>query len=226
MRVLLLIALLATVFLTVRTTWRFCYVNYDYPTESLVYAHAAPAINETMRRIDELSRRTAGGPNLIEVAYGSEASTLFYWQLRNYPNAVFYGETPSREQMEAPVVIAGREQWEAVAPYMGDDYIVNTYTYLWWPVEDYRNLTWARVTHAITDTQTRAALWDIWYDRDYGRYDELTGKPHTLDAWPLRSDYRLYIRRDLAAQIWDAGATKPAETETGLTDPYTEAGNH
>jgi len=219
-RVLLLIALLAPVLLTVRTAYRFCYINYDYPTEFLVYAHAGPAVNETMRQIDALSRRTAGGPKLIEIAYGADGSTLWYWQLRDYPNAVFYGENPSREHMEMPVVIAGRDQWEAVAPYMDRDYTVNTYTFLWWPMEDYRDLTWARITHAITDTQTRAALWDIWYDRDYRRYDELTGKKHTLDEWPLRSEYRLYIRRDVAAQMWEQSTVAPVEI--GPTDPYAE----
>ena len=218
-RVLLLVALLVPVFLTVRTTYRFCYVNQEYPTEFLVYAHAAPAVHETMRQIDELSRRVAGGSELIKVAYGADGSTLWYWQLRNYSNATFYGDAPSREQMESPVVIAGRDQWEAVTPYMSNDYLVNTYTYLWWPMEDYRDLTWAR--QAITDTQVRAALWDIWYDRDYRRYDELTGKKHTLDAWPLRSEYRLYVRRDVAAQMWNMGTTEPIEI--GPTDPYAES---
>jgi sugar lactone lactonase YvrE len=222
-RVLLLVALLLPVFITVRTAWRFCYVNHDYPTEFLVYAHAAPAVNETMRQIDELSRRTAGGPHLIQVSYGADGSTLWYWQLRNYPNATFYGETPARNQMEVPVVIAGRDQWDAVAPYMSADYVVNTYTYMWWPMEDYRNLTWPRITRAITDTQTRAAWWDIWYDRDYGRYDELTGQPHTLDAWPLRSDYRVYVRRDLMAQMWERGMAEPThDLRLGPTDPYAE----
>ncbi len=222
-RILLLITLLIPIFLTVRTTWHFCYVNYDYPTEFLVYAHAAPAVNETMRQIDELSRRAAGGPNLIKVAYGAEASTLFYWQLRNYPNATFYGETPSREQMEAPVVIAGRDQWEAVDPYLANDYDFDTYTYLWWPSEDYRNLTLGRITRAITDTQARAALWDIWYDRDFGRYNQVTGQTYTLDSWPLRSDYRLYIRRDLAAQVWEGNMSEPTDSlELGPTDPYAE----
>jgi len=219
-RVLLLVALLLPVLLTIHTAWRFCYVNYDYPTEFLVYAHAGPAVKETMRQIEELSRRTAGAPNLIKVAYGADGSTLFYWQLRNYPNAVFYSDQPSRATLDAPVVIAGRDQWEAVAPYVGNDYVVNTYTYLWWPMEDYRDITWARITHAITDTQTHAALWDIWYDRDYRRYDELTGEKHTLDEWPLRSDYRIYVRRDVAAQMWDLSTTGP--TEVGPTDPYAE----
>ncbi len=221
-RVLLLVALLVPVLLTIHTTTNFCYVNYDYPTEFLVYAHSGPAIKETMRQIDELSRRVSGGPKLIEVSYGADGSTLFYWQLRDYPNAVFYGdgEHISREQMETPVIIAGRGEWDKVAPYVGDDYVVNTYTFLWWPMEDYRDMTWARVTHAITDTQTRAALWDIWYDRDYRRYDELTGETHTLDEWPLRSEYRFYVRRDVAAQMWELSTTGP--TEIGPINPYAE----
>jgi uncharacterized protein (TIGR03663 family) len=223
-RVLLMVMLLLPVLLTIRTTWRFCYINYDYPTEYLVYAHASQAVKETMQQVDELSRRTAGGSKLIQVAYGADGSWPFHWYLRDYPNAIFYGSTPSRENMEAPVVIAGRDEWDEVAPYMGNDYVVNTYTFLWWPMEDYRDLTCARVTRAITDTQTRAALWDIWYDRDYSSYDELTGKQHTLDAWPLRSDYRVYIRRDLAAQVWDiGGTTEPAkEVEGSPVDPYAE----
>ncbi len=221
MRVLLLLVLLVPVFLTIRTSWRFCYVNYDYPIEFLVYAHSGPAVHDTMRQIKELSRRITGSPKEIEVAYGADGSTIWYWQLRDFPNAVYYGENPTREQMEAPVVIAGRDQWEAVAPYLDRDYIVNTYTYIWWPMEDYRDLSWAR--RAITDTQTRAALWDIWYNRDYRRYDELTGKKHTLDQWPLRSDYRLYVRRDALAQVWDLSMTTPAAIEQiDSTDPYSE----
>ena len=218
--ILLLVALMLPTLLTIRTAWRFCYVNDEYPTEFLVYAHSGPAIKDTMRQLEELSRRAAGGPNLIQLAYGADASTQFYWYLRDYPNATYYGETPTREAMEAPVVIAGRDQWEAVTPYMTNDYLVNTYTFLWWPMEDYRNLDRERIRQAITDRQTRAALWDIWYDRDFSRYDELTGKKHTLGEWPLRSDYRLYIRRDIAAQMWDLTTTGPKELES--TDPYAE----
>lgn len=220
-RLLLLVLLLVPALLTIRTAWRFCYITYDYPTEFLVYAHAAPAVNEAMRQIDELSRRTAGGSRLIQLAYGEDDRTLWYWQARNYPNVVFYSDRPSRESMDAPVVIAGRSQWEAVTPYLSRDYVFNTYTAMWWPMEDYRDLSWAR--RAITDTQARTALWDIWYDRDYGRYGELTGKKHALDQWPLRSDFRLYIRRDVLAQVWGVGTAEPtSDLASGSTDPYVE----
>lgn len=227
LRLLLLVALLVPVLLTIRTGWRFCYINYDYPIEHLVYAHAGPAVKDTMRQIEELSRRIAGGPKLIEVAYGADGSWPFHWYLRDYENAVFYGENPSREQMDAPVVIAGRGEWDDVSPYMSKDYIANTYTFLWWPMEDYKGLTWQRIRTAITNPKMRAALWDIWYNRDYDRYDETvssltsTEKNHSLDEWPLRSEYRLYIRRDITAQIWDLGATEGL-TEIGPIDPYEE----
>lgn len=220
LRVLLLVGLLVPVLLTVRHSWHFNYINYGYPIEHLVYAHAAPAVKETMRQIEELSRRVVGGPELIEVAYGADGSWPFHWYLRNYPNASFYGESPSREQMDAPVIIAGRDQWDDVSPYTANDYTSNTYTYLWWPMEDYKGLTWERIRGALSNPRMRTALWRIWYDRDYDLYDEVTDKTHTLDEWPLRSEYRLYVRRETVAQIWDRGALGPDELED--VDPYAE----
>jgi uncharacterized protein (TIGR03663 family) len=220
LRLLLLVVLLVPVLLTVRHSWHFCYINYGYPIEHLVYAHAAPPVKETMRQIEELSRRVVGGPQQIEVAYGADGSWPFHWYLRDYDNAIFYGENPTGEQMDAPVIIAGREEWDAVAPYVANDYVANTYTYLWWPMEDYKGLTWRRIRDVLAVPRMRAALWNIWYDRDYRLYDDATGKTHTLDDWPLRSEYRLYIRRDVMAQIWDRGYLGPTELED--VEPYSE----
>ena len=219
-RLLLALALVAPVALTIRTAWRFCYVNYDYPIEHLVYAHSGPAVKEAMRQIQELSRRTAGGPNEIKVAFGADGSWPFYWYLRNFPNAVHYGTQPTREAMDAPVIIAGRDEWDEVAPFVSNDYVVNTYTYLWWPSEDYRNLTWQRLTRVVTDTERLAALGQIWYNRDYRPYDAVTGKKHSLDEWPLRNEFRLYIRREDVVQLWDLNTAQP--TEMVLLDPYAE----
>jgi len=219
--VLLLLALLLLTGLTIRTAWRLCYVNDEHPTEFLVYAHAAPGVEKGMQQVEDLSRRITGAPNQIEVSYGSDGSTLFYWQLRDYANSTFYGDNPSREALSLPVVIAGEAQWGDVAPYLGDNYFVNTYAYLWWPMQDYFHLDWERVKYAIINPQMRAAVWDIWYDRDYHRYDELTGKAHTLDKWPLRSDFRLYVRRDVLDQVWDLSTTDP-DALTPPVDPYAE----
>jgi len=214
---------------TIRTAWRFCYVTYDYATEFLVYAHAAPAVNRVMDQIEEISQRTLDSPNALKVAYGADGSTLWYWQLRNFPNATFYGEKPTRGQMDAPVIIAGRPEWDEVQPYLGDDYVMSTYAYLWWPMEDYRQLTWSKLLKIVTDPQVRAAMWDIWYNRDYTRYDALMGTNHTVDDWPLRSDFRFYVRKDVLAQAWDLSTAgvldlAPLEGEEEVAvDPY-EAG--
>jgi len=231
-RVLLLIALLVPVFVTIRTAWRFNYITCDYPTEFLVYAHAAPGVHQAMEEIEEISQRYGGGPYAIDVPYGADASTMFHWQLRHYPPDYSFGENPTRDQLDAPVVIAGSAQWTAVERYLGDEYIHRTYNYIWWPMQDYWNLfsveedeetgrkyvNWDRIKYAITNPGMRAALWDIWYNRDFTRYDEATGKTHTLDEWPLRGQFRLYIRRDVTEQVWDlppdpGGPSVPA-------DPY------
>jgi DNA-binding beta-propeller fold protein YncE len=233
-RVLLFTALLVPVFITIRTAWRFNYVTYDYPTEFLVYAHAAPGVRQAMEEIEEISQRYGGGPYAIDVPYGADASTLFHWQLRHYPPDYSFGENPTRDQLDAPVIVAGSAQWTAVDRYVSDEYIHKTYTYIWWPMQDYWNLysieenpetgrkyvNWDRIKYAVTNPEMRAALWDIWYSRDFTHYDEATGKTHTLDKWPLRGEFRLYIRRDVAEQVWDlspevGGAIAPV-------DPYAE----
>jgi DNA-binding beta-propeller fold protein YncE/4-amino-4-deoxy-L-arabinose transferase-like glycosyltransferase len=221
-RVLLLVALLLPVFLTIRTAWRFCYITYDYATEFLVYAHAAPGVREAMNKIEEISYRYGGGPYAIKVPYGSDGSTLFHWQLRHYPPGYAFGDEPTREQLNAPVIIAASGDWSKVDRYVGNDYFFETYTYIWWPMQDYWNLNWERIHYAISNPDMRAALWDVWYNRDYTRYDEITGETHTLDKWPLRGDFRLYIRHDVAQKVWDLPLTAPPESASGSipSDPY------
>ncbi|MBN1979311.1 MAG: TIGR03663 family protein [Anaerolineae bacterium] len=227
-RVLLLTASLVPTFITIRTAWRFCYINYDYPTEFLVYAHAAPGVHEAVEEIEEISQYYGGGPYAIEVPYSSDASTMFHWQLRYYPPDYSFGESPSQDQLGlggqdrlgAPVIVVGSAQWGVVDRYVGDRYIHKTYAYIWWPMQDYWNLNWERIRYAVVNPGMRAALWDIWYNRDFTRYDQETNKTHSLADWPLRGDFRLYIRRDVAAQVWGLSSEPAPEIET--LDPYAE----
>jgi predicted membrane-bound mannosyltransferase/DNA-binding beta-propeller fold protein YncE len=222
-RILLLIAVLLPVFLTARTAWHFAYINYDYATEFLVYAHGAPGVREAVEQIEEISQRYGGGPYAIEVPYGADGSTFFHWQLRYYEPDHSFGESPSGDQLDAPVIIAARAEWDEVDRYAGDDYTIREYIYIWWPMQDYWNLTWERIRFAITDAEMRAALWDVWYNRDYAKYDAATGKTHTPDKWPLRGDFRLYIRNDVAEQIWDlpvSSVPKAGAGESGTLADY------
>jgi len=209
--------------LTVRTAYHFSFVNFDHPTEFLVYAHGADGVRTTMEQLEELSLRVAGGPRLIDVTYGPDGSWPFSWYLRdsNYPNARYYPAEPTREQVLATAIIAGREQWTAVEPYLGDEYYTFEYTFLWWPMEDYKQLTWEKLWQWLTDPRKRAALWQIFFYRDYGLYDEITGKTHTLDQWPLRNEFRLYVQKDIANRLWNFRAGPAEEGEAG-TSPYAE----
>ncbi|MFN3761602.1 MAG: flippase activity-associated protein Agl23 [Anaerolineae bacterium] len=212
---------LALSLLTVRIAHRLNFVNYDRPAEFLVYAHEGPDVRTTMQQIEHLSLRVAGGPYRIDVAYGPDGSWPFIWYLRNYPNARYYPDKPTRDQVLATVIIAGREQWGVVEPYVGNDYYRFDYFFLWWPMEDYRRLTPAKLREWLTDGKKRLALWRIFYDMDYRLYDEITGGTHVPEKWPLRQDFRLYIRKDVVDRLWEYSlGPKPPEEETAAPDPY------
>ncbi|MDW7990827.1 MAG: TIGR03663 family protein [Anaerolineae bacterium] len=207
--------------LTIRIAHRLNFVNYDRPAEFLVYAHEGPDVRTAMQQIEQLSLRVAGGPYRIDVAYGPDGSWPFIWYLRNYPNARYYPDKPTREQVLATVIIAGREQWSVVEPYVGDDYYRFDYFFLWWPMEDYRRLTLPKLWEWLTDGKKRLALWRIFYNMDYRLYDEITGGTHVPEKWPLRQDFRLYIRKDVVDRLWEYSlGPKPPEEETAALDPY------
>jgi predicted membrane-bound mannosyltransferase/DNA-binding beta-propeller fold protein YncE len=208
--------------LTARVAYRLSYINFDRPAEFLVYAHEGPDVRTTMEQLEELSLRVGGGPRLIDVTYGPDGSWPFTWYLRNYPNARYYPQQPDREQVLATAVIAGREQWAAVEPHLGDDYYTFDYFYLWWPVEDYRQLTWKRLRDWLTNPRKLTALWKIFYNMDYGLYDEITDGHRTPDDWPLHSPFRLYIRKDVANRLWDFGIGPVPEPTEPEVAPYAE----
>jgi uncharacterized protein (TIGR03663 family) len=202
---LALIVLAVLAVLTLRTAWLFAYVNYDYATEFLVYAHSTPDVAEVMEQVEDISRRTAGDLSL-NVGYTADGSYPFIWYLRNYPNASQLPNPPSRPDLDKPVIIAGDQEWAGIEPYLGDNYVCNQYNFLWWPMQDYYGLTWDRVRYALTNPEMRAALWDIIFRRDYRKYEEATGKTVRPSEWPLRDGFRFCFRRDVLAQVWSENA--------------------
>ncbi len=219
-------ALLALV--TLRTMTMFNFTNYDLATEFLVYAHGAPDVKIALQQIEDVSWRTTGAPYDVAVAYGEKEYTVFSWYMQKFPNAYYYGQAPDPVRLrESPVVIAGSPQWAAVDPLLKADYDYFSYKFLWWPIEDYRDMTWERIKSALTDPATRQALWDIVWSRDYRRYGQVKGRNITLKEWPYRDEFRLYIRRDLAQQIWGYRLGRTGETSilpnaTPLADPYAD----
>ncbi len=205
--------------LTARAAYRASFINYDYATEYLVYAHAAPGPKEALRQIEEISRRTAGEKSLM-VAYSSDALYPYWWYMRDYPNHRWFQNNPTRDLRDYPVIIAGEDVYGKIEPIVSDNYIRFDYIRLWWPNQDYYNLTWERVWNAIRDPQMRAAVFDIWLNRDYREYARLTSQvgPLSPETWSPAATMRMYVRKDIVGQIWDYGVS-PAMISQEEIDP-------
>lgn len=204
------VGLLALLFLlNVRASLMLTFVNYDMATEYLVYAHASPDVKRALGEIESISRRTVGDHNIV-VAYDDESSWPMSWYFRDYPNAIFYGENPDSNSMSAPIVLVGPKNRDKVTPYLERDYAKHTYRLIWWPDMDYFNMTWERLKFALTDPDQRERLLQIIFFRrhrdteDFSRFRDLT-------QWPARHEFDMWVRKDLANQIWDLNVT-PSQT--------------
>lgn len=208
------VATLAVVlsFFTVRFAWMAAFINYDYATEFLVYAHGGADVKPTMDEIARISERTVGDKT-IEVAYDSDISWPLEWYMREYPNRVFYGETPTREKLDVPLVLAGDKNDAKVQPFLGNRYYRFERRLVWWPNQQYMDLNWQRIWDILSTPEKREALWKILYYREY---------PRGPDDWYHVHNFYFYVRKDVAQQIWDFGAAPPEVIEP-LSDPYLEA---
>jgi uncharacterized protein (TIGR03663 family) len=131
---ILVLALLTLI--TIRSSARAAYVNYDEATEFLVYAHMARGPKTIMEQIEELSERITGHEDL-KIAYDNESTYPFWWYFRNYTQVLFYGSSPSRDLLNYPVVVAGDANWSKLDPLLGDNFFTFDYTRIWWPNQDY-----------------------------------------------------------------------------------------
>ncbi len=207
--------------LTTRAAFRASYVNYDDATEYLLYAHCSTGPKTALQQIIDLSLRTTGGL-AIDVAYDNETSYPYMWYLRDFPNTHPFGEAPGRDLINYPIILAGDANWPRVDAALGDRYYTFDYVRMWWPMEEYRGLTWERIANAIRSPEYRAALWDIWLNRDYTAYGVLTGIDYSLEHWQPSVRMRLYVRKDIAALLWDYSALPSGYTAEPFVDPYAE----
>ena len=207
--------------LTARASYRASFINYDYPYEFLVYAHAADGPKIILKQIEEISKRTTMGLN-IKVAYDNHGLYPYWWYLRNYPNKIVYLENPTRTLEDAPLIIAGSDKYAKIDAIVRDNYYAYEYMRLWWPMQDYWDLTYDRVKAALVNPDMRQSLLDIWLNRDYSLYAKTTGNQFlTLENWLPSERMRFYVRKDIAAQMWQLNSGAPLETIT-ITDPYAD----
>jgi DNA-binding beta-propeller fold protein YncE len=128
-------------------------------------------------------------------------------------------DSPTRSLREAVAVIVDQKNFDKILPALGDEFYEFDYIRMWWPNQDYFNLDQTRVLNAITDPNIREGIFDIWFNRDYTKYAQATGSTTmTLTTWQPSDQMKLFIRKDVASQIWNYGVG-PSES-TVKPDPY------
>jgi DNA-binding beta-propeller fold protein YncE len=172
----------------------------------------------------------------------------FVWYLRDFTNQRAFDQ-PTRSLRDSVVVIVDQKNFDKIEPALGPGYYRMDYIRMWWPMQDYFNLVsdrdpsipfdenypckgalgffrlfksrdYSRVCHALGDPGIRAGILQIWLNRDYTRYSQALGRTDlTLTTWNPADQMRLYIRKDVASQIWNYGIG-PSLSET--TDDPTE----
>jgi DNA-binding beta-propeller fold protein YncE len=198
--------------LTFRSAWMSSFINYDQATEFLVYAHGGPSNKRVTEQLEEWSQKTNDGL-AIRFAYDNQISWPGAWYFRDFTDGRFLGENPSPRDMEdRDVIIVGERNRAAVQVALEDRYFEFDYIRMWWPMQDYFGLTGARVLNALdfssanpTAGQIRQGIWDIFWSRDYSTYGVATGKDFTINRWPVSDRMYVFVRKDLASQVWTLG---------------------
>lgn len=174
----------------------------------------------------------------------------FVWYLRDYTNQQSF-DTPTRALRERVAVIVDQKNFDKIEPALGINYYRFDYIRMWWPMQDYfgligrrdpsvpfdenyacrgllsplRLLKWydfSRFCNAVLDPNIRAGIFQIWLNRDYTLYAQATHHSDlTLTTWEPSDRMRLYLRKDVVAQIWNYGVSSVAATSEG--DPYEKA---
>lgn len=238
---------------TIRTAYMYNYVNYDNVVEFGMYAHGGPGLKIALQQIEDISRRTTGTPNQIELLYDNGATWPWLWYLRDFPNARYVASTPTRSDASLPIMILSSDNWNTVDQAVGDSYDSFRFQRIWWPIEDYKRVqeivcpaqlsrpdgSFARYAaydenddgqidvteQANGDARCRQhfldlvpAMWNIFFFRDYTLYGQLTNQNFSPAEWPLREDFRLYVRKDIAAKVWNQ-AVGAVEVGGGMPEP-------
>ncbi len=198
--------------ITFRAAWMASFINYDLPTELLVYAHAAPGVKWVLDDIEEMSLRLTDGKDM-KFAYDDEVSWPYSWYFRDYTAAVFVGGNPTvQNTQDAIFVVVGAGHRGDVEPILEDHYLRRDHMRMWWPMQEYFNLTPERILNVLDFSPANAdasalrrGIFDIWWSRDYDRYGEATGKDFSLTNWPVSDRMHVYIRKDFASRIWEYG---------------------
>jgi uncharacterized protein (TIGR03663 family) len=199
--------------LTARAAMMASYQNYDRATEYLVFAHCGPGPKVALTQIEELSERMTGGTG-IQVAYDDRTTYPFWWYLRDYPNSRYYGDVPNVDLRNVPLILVGDANYSKIESIVRQDYYSFEYVRMWWPNQDYLVYQWTpkRIWDTLSDNKKRQAILNIWLSRDYTLYGQVFNKDMSLPNWDPSEHFRLYVRKDIASQLWSYSTNPQAAT--------------
>lgn len=206
---------------TARTAWRAAFIDFDNARELLVYAHSTEDMKNTVKQIETISKRLYGDKS-IKIAYDNDARYPYWWYMRDYPNKYDFGSEVTKQLQDYPIIVVGSSNFSRIEPVVQDDYYQYDYKRMWWPNEDlYRGWTFNKVWNDLKDPAKRSALWSLWFDRDYTQYANAFGnRSLTLATWSPADNAKMFIRKDIAAKIWEFGISP--EPKEPVVDPYAE----
>ncbi len=197
--------------ITGRSAWMASFINYDEATEFLVYAHAAPANKTLTDQLRELSIQTTGGMDL-RVLYDNKFSWPGSWYLRDFDRRLYIGENPPTLQQldDTAALIVSDENRPKVEPLLEDRFQRFDHMRLWWPMQEYFGLSARKINDLFDFTNANSSMrlrgvFDIWWMRDYTTYGQAIDKSFGLTEWPVSDGMSLYVRKDIAAQVWNYG---------------------
>ena len=170
----------------------------------------------------------------------------FVWYLRDFTNQSSFDQ-PTRTLREKTLIIVGQNSFDKVEPALGPGFYKIDYIRMWWPMQEYFNLVndrdplqpfpedyacngllsvyklrkskdYSKFCEGFTNPAIRNGLLQIWFNRDYTAYAQAKGRSDlTLATWEPSSKMRLYIRKDVAEQIWNYGVAPVAAAD--IVDP-------
>ncbi|MGH2542021.1 MAG: flippase activity-associated protein Agl23, partial [Ardenticatenaceae bacterium] len=238
------VAVLVVVLVLALATVRFAYIaafrNADVANEPLIYTQTSPDVPMVMREIETISRRLTGGKEL-QIAYDSGATWPFEWYLRDYPNRFLFGSTPDNyaEQIRnASVVISSQDTNQQVESIVGD-YIQHHYAMRPNFPEDYKKLM--DVVAMQPDPNNPGQMQPVVVGQSHspltilGNILREARQPqarvdflHFLWNRQIRNplgvyDFYVYIKPEVAAEVWQYGLTVATLDPELTKDPYADA---
>ncbi|MCS6773586.1 MAG: TIGR03663 family protein [Anaerolineae bacterium] len=191
--------------LTVRTAVMVTYINYDYVKEFLFYAHGAPGVKIALRQMEDLRDRM-GGSDPLRIGYTQQVSWPFSWYMVHFPGARYIGAALPTDYESLHVILASEQDTSflEISERLRDQYARFDYTLVWWPMQDYFDLTWERISYSLFNPEARAALWEIAFNRNFEPYARLFNKPSlTPERWSPSHRFSMFVRADLVERLWD-----------------------